>query len=150
MGCDCLAHLYDFTFLQTQPLVQLLVQDLTGASRVQQFREIVLEAVESLRPPPEIGFHDKQARFYNILALRYVERQQAQEVIQQLALSDRQFYRDHPRAIEILSSILWERLTGAVLPEVVISHTDVPADVSVETEVRRLHSVHGEAEQRSG
>ena len=136
---DCLAHLYDFAFLQNHPLVHLLLPDLSGAHRVQMFRERMTAAIDNLRPPNDIDFYDKHARFYNILVLRYVERQQTQEVIHRLALSDRQFYREHPRALEALSGILWEQLTGTPVAE---APSAAPVQVSVESEVRRLHIPH--------
>jgi CheY-like chemotaxis protein len=130
---DCLSHLYDLSFLRDHPLVQYLVPNATGASRVQMFRQIVTEAIERLRPDAGASYHSKQARSYNLLILRYVEQQQPQEVMIQLALSERQFYRDHPKAIQILSSLLWEKITGIAAPE-------ISRDFSVESEVQRVYN----------
>lgn len=131
---DCLVHLYDFAFLQNHPLVQIWFPDISGIQRVQLLRETVIASIENLRPPSDISFHDKEARLYNILILRYVERQPAQDVIQQLALSDRQFYRDHPRAIDVLCDMLWEKLTGITVQP----PASESLDVSVESEIRRI------------
>jgi hypothetical protein len=109
---DCLAHFYDYGFLREQLLVNLLVPNHTGATQVQVFRQIVTEVIEGLRPDVGAAFHSKQARIYNILMLRYIDQQQPQDVMQHLALSERQFYRDHPRAIQTLGQLLWERITG--------------------------------------
>ena len=132
---DCLTHLYDFTFLRDHPLVHLLTPTVTGASKVQVFRQVITEAIERLRPELGTTFHSKQARIYNLLMLRYVDQQQAQDVMAQLALSERQFYRDHPKAIQTLSALLWEKLTGEA-----IGTTDQVADISVESEVQRVSS----------
>src|SRR4051794_37912034 len=95
---DCLTHLYDYSFLRDHALVNVLVPDQTGAGQVQSFRQIMTDAIEGLRPETGATFHSKQARIYNILMLRYIDQQQPQDVMQQLALSERQFYRDHPKA----------------------------------------------------
>src|SRR5512142_1804776 len=84
---ECLAHLYDYSFLREQPLVSLLVPDAAGAAQVQTFRQIVTEAIERLRPEIGTTFHSKQARLFNILMLRYIDQQQPQDVMQQMALS---------------------------------------------------------------
>jgi len=139
----CLNHLYDYTFLQSNALVHLLVSDRTGPDRVDNFRTIVFDAIERLRPGATVAFHSKAARTYNILSMRYVVQQQTSEVIKQLAMSERQFYRDHPKAIRSLSSILWERLTGTTIPE--ITPLEV-AHLSVQTEVQSL-SEHSEIER---
>src|SRR5690242_17688342 len=67
---DCLAHLYDYTFLQDHPLPRLLIPNAPGnASRVQVFRDIVTEAIESLRPGDLSDSQTKDSRIYNILVL---------------------------------------------------------------------------------
>ncbi|MBX3080488.1 MAG: response regulator [Anaerolineae bacterium] len=133
---DCLAHLYDYSFLRDNLLVQLLVPDLSGASQVQVFRQIITETIERLRPDTGTTFDSKQGRIYNLLFLRYIDQQQPQDVILQLALSERQFYRDHPKALQILSALLWERYSG----EDISTRQSVQPDISVESEVQRIHS----------
>src|SRR5258708_6342609 len=136
---DCLPHLYDFSFLRDHALVDRLTPNVTGASKVQAFRQIGTEAIERLRPELGATFHSKQARIYNLLMLRYIDQQQPQDVMAQLALSERQFYRDHPKAIQILSGLLWEQVTGVAVP--VANATPDPAgDISVESEVQRVYN----------
>ena len=139
----CVTHLYDYTFLQGNPLVHLLASELTGPDRVDAFRNLIIEAIERLRPGPSVAFHSRAARAYNILSLRYIAQEQTSEVIKQLALSERQFYRDHSKAIRSLSAILWERLTGTVVPDV---STSEPTALSMQSEVRSL-SEHSELER---
>jgi CheY-like chemotaxis protein len=135
---DCLAHLYDYSYLREHPLVQLLVPDQSGAAQVQSFRQVITEAIENLRPDMGATFHSKQARIYNILMLRYIDQQLPQDVMIQLALSERQFYRDHPKAINTLSHILWEHVTGDAVSHTV--HEASAADISLESEVQRVQS----------
>jgi CheY-like chemotaxis protein len=108
---DCLTHLYDNTFLQDHHFVRLLVPHILGnTSRVQIFQQIVFEAIERLKPHDPANVHTKNNRFYNILYLRYQQQQQVQYVLKQLNLGERQFYRDHTRAIQALAHLLEEHL----------------------------------------
>src|SRR5260221_11531346 len=109
---DCLNDLSDFRFLQDQPLVEAVVTEIKGPNRIQVFREIINNCVESLRPGPELETQPKVSRLYNILRLRYIRQQTVQQVVLNLSLSERQFYRDLPKAIQIVSRMLSERTTG--------------------------------------
>src|SRR5258706_851512 len=132
---DCLTHLYDFMFLQDHPLVEALVPEIKGPNRIQVFREIINNCVESLRPSPELETQPKVSRLYNILRLRYIRQQTVQQVLLNLSLSERQFYRDHPRAIQIVSHMLWEQMTGEAIQEPI---TRIETEVaSVQSEVER-------------
>jgi CheY-like chemotaxis protein len=130
----CLTHFYDYSFLQGNPLVPLLVPDQTGPDRVDAFRTLVQDAIERLRPGATVAFHSRAARTYNILSMRYLVQQPTTEVIRQLALSERQFYRDHPKAIHSLSAILWEQLTGNVIPNA----APEPGNLSMQSELQSL------------
>src|SRR5258708_35998029 len=124
---DCLTHLYDFMFLQDHPLVGMLVPEITGPNRIQVFREIIIDCVENLRPNPELETQAKVSRLYNILRLRYIRQQTVQQVILNLSLSERQFYRDLPKAIQIVSRMFSERPTGeSAEPEAVGSPEEAP------------------------
>ncbi len=135
---DCLTHLYDFMFLQDHPLVGMLVPEITGPNRIQVFREIIINCVENLRPNPELETQAKVSRLYNILRLRYIRQQTVQQVILNLSLSERQFYRDLPKAIQIVSRMLSERPTGeSAEPEAVESDEEA---LSVQSEVQRART----------
>src|ERR1041384_4923044 len=96
---DCLAHLYDYTFLQEHPLVPMLIPQVQGnISRVQAFQELISLAIDRLKPHDLNNPHTKNARLYNILSLRYQQQQQVQYVLRQLNLGERQFYRDYAKA----------------------------------------------------
>lgn len=123
---DCLAHLYDFTALQNDPLAQQLAPSLTGLQRIQTVRQIMIEAIENLNLNKS-----RQGRAYNLLFLRYIEEQPLPEVLQALALSERQFYREHRKALQALSQVLWERVKQ--------EDDTNPRMISVETEVQRAY-----------
>jgi len=131
-----LQHLYDYSFLESHNLARILPGDSVEGDRVQALRELILQGIERLRPGAGIPFHAKAARSYNILNLRYVLQQETLEVAQQLALSYRQFYREHNKAIHMLSRVLWNHPVSKTLPE---DKTSSPEAISLESEVQRSH-----------
>ena len=134
---ECLAQFYDFTYLQKHPLVDILLPDAKGPDRIQLFRDLMTEVIAGMRSAPGLGLNSKSERLYNILNLRYVKKHPVQRVLGTLALSERQFYRDHTKAVQTLSGMLWERITGEVRP---------PLDVSLE----EIGSVESEAQRARG
>jgi CheY-like chemotaxis protein len=128
---DCLAHLYDFTELQTNPVARQIAPDLTGLQCVQMVRRVLIETVEQLRARETTGIPSRQERIYSLLLLRYVEGLPIEEVLQQLALSERQFYREHHRAIQAMSQLLWHRLNSN-------QTEDQDNVISVKSEIQRL------------
>src|SRR4051812_17890052 len=130
---DCLTHYYDYAFLQRHPLVQLLATNTSGDARqVQSFRELIEQAIESLRPGSDNDPTSKQARLYNILFFRYVSQQQVQQVLHRLNLGERQFYRDHNKAIQALSDVLWGQIQRTATPP--------ESSISIQSEIQRIHN----------
>ncbi len=133
----CLTHLYDFAFLQNHPLVQWLVPQETGARQVHKFRELLIQTIEQMRLGEDTALSSRASRTYNLLALRYIEQQDTQTVIDQLALSERQYYREHPKAIRTLSALL-RNDSAAVANEP--PDENEPPMLSAQTEVQRLQN----------
>jgi CheY-like chemotaxis protein len=130
---DCLTHLYDYAFLQNHPLLRQLIPASTGdARRVQAFRNLVTDGIEDLKPEPETDSFSKQTRFYSILVLRYLKQQSVQQVVNGLHLGERQFYRDHNKALRSLSQMLWEHAKGM---QPVLDN-----NISIQTEIQRIHT----------
>jgi CheY-like chemotaxis protein len=137
---DCLTHLYDYNFLQDHPLVRLLMPQMQGnTSRVQAFQQLVLAAIERLKPYEhgQGGLPTKSSRLYSILNLRYQHQYQVQYVLRQLNLGERQFYRDHAKAVQALAHVLEDLIretpAGLSLPNV-----GNPANtVSIQAELER-------------
>jgi CheY-like chemotaxis protein len=126
---DCLVHLYDFTELQTNPLAGQLAPDLTGLQRIQMVRRVLIETVEQLKARETAGIPSRQERIYSLLLMRFVEGLPVEEVLQQLALSERQFYREQHRAIQAVSQLLWDRLKTSQSQD---------NTISVKSEIQRL------------
>jgi len=105
---NCLLHFYDYAYLQEDTLVAYLVPEETTAKRVQSFRKHIENAIEKMRPPDNMPLQAKNSRLYNALTLRYIEQDDIDEIIDQLAISRRQYYRELSRAIASLANILRE------------------------------------------
>ena len=108
---EALNCLHDYVRLQNCPLCSSFFPDpsLEGPSRAQRFRRLLLETIEELSPPDQVPVNSKEWRGYHILSSRYIERREPQEVMQELAIGERQFYREQRKAIEALAQLLWEK-----------------------------------------
>jgi CheY-like chemotaxis protein len=103
-----LTNLYDYLKLINNPLAQHLSANLTGHERMHAIRHTMLNAIEDLKSENKSQLTSRQNRLYNILLLRYVEEQATSEILNQLVLSERQYYREHQRAIQTISQIIWD------------------------------------------
>ena len=126
---DCLTHLYDSVYLQQDTIVKRLHPDTNGIRRAQEFRRMIMDIVASLATDSSLEMHSKQGRVYSILQLRYIEEQPHQNVSHQLGLSERQYFREHRRAVQAIAGLLWERINAGI-----------KAAVSVHTESQRVYS----------
>lgn len=111
---DLLSNLYDYLKLADNPVAQWLAPELSGSDRPGAIRRLVLSAIDGLQSEQRAGPISRQNRLYHILQLRYVEQQSTVDVLNQLALSERQYYREHQRAIQTISRVIWdEHFAGA-------------------------------------
>ena len=104
-----LANLYSTADLQVNPVGELLIGDATVEARGSALRELILETIEALKPgaaPPQ----DRSAwAAYDVLRLRYIEGLTPQQVCTELNFSRASLYRHHERALDALTSLLWQR-----------------------------------------
>jgi len=103
-----LSNLYDYLKLVDNPVADRLAQEASGNERMRAIQRTVLDAIEDMRRRDEQNPTARGNRLYHILQLRYVEEQSTTEALNQLALSERQFYREHQRAIQTISRIIWD------------------------------------------
>jgi len=108
---DALTHLFDAAHLQHHPLLQYLVPSAVAdpRARAQALRELLLQAINDLRPPAGVSPLDPAYRPYAILQHKYAEGFPSEEIQRKLAISRRQFYREQYRACDAVAGILWER-----------------------------------------
>jgi len=140
---EALTHLHDYVRLQSCPLCSAFFPDpsLEGPSRARRLRRLLLESIEELSPPDQVPIRSKEWRGYHILSSRYVERREPQEVMQELAIGERQFYREQRKAIEALAQLLWEKYQW--LEEYRMGEEGGLG----ENEGEELQTLHGEAER---
>src|SRR6185437_14125085 len=112
---DALRHLHDPVALQVHPLVRLLALDgnsgAAGAGKA--LRRLLLNAIAALQPDPSSAITNPAWRYYRLLTLRYVEGHTSGAVCQALAISPRQYDREHRRALDAVSSLLAAQLAPA-------------------------------------
>ncbi|MDI7275734.1 MAG: response regulator [Anaerolineae bacterium] len=107
---DALQHIYDPAYLPQLELTRLLAGDgdLTWQERSQRLRRILIGAIERLDPGPQLPLRARERRTYAILSACYVRSMTAQAVMEELAISERQYWRERRKAIEALVQQLWE------------------------------------------
>jgi CheY-like chemotaxis protein len=113
---SALAHLYDHAFLQNHPLAAMLDREnnLDQVSRAQRVRRLLLDCIESLRPPTDAPADT--ARAYAILNNHYLDGLPMPYVADKLGLSQRQAYRELEKGVKAITNLLWERIGHEVAP----------------------------------
>ncbi len=114
---DALAHLYDFAYLRTHPLLDVLAPD-NGQStmdRVLRLRQHLQQSIERLAPTTHIPETAREWRPYLALRYHYVDCLELTQVEQRLGLGDRQLLRERNRGLDALATLLWEDQASAPL-----------------------------------
>ena len=97
--------------LETSPLVELLgLSASPGGSLAQALRERLRALLEKLRPAADIPLDSPGGLDYRILWLRYIQRQTQVIVCDELSIGSSSYYRHHRRALEALTSMLWDEI----------------------------------------
>ena len=108
---DLISRLYDRVAIETHPLAAFFpaTEDAT-TRRAEVVQRLILDEIEQLRPKgEEVLAQSPEWRPYLILRKRYVEGQDPHEIAMFLCIGDRQFRRDHSRALQALSMCIWQR-----------------------------------------
>ena len=101
-----------------------------------------------MSPGPRVPLRSLRRQAYDVLDLHYVEGLTIQEVAKELAVSERQVYRELRKAEAILATLLWPRLQSAVTSSQ--SVTTEPSRVElVRQEAARLGSGETEVEAQT-
>lgn len=103
-----LNNLYDHRFLRTSPLVHALGAP-PAADAPGHLRRVLVQAIESLKPEPNVPPQSPAQRVYEILYYRYVQQCSQDEVAEQLGLGIRQLKREQRKALEVLAGRLREQ-----------------------------------------
>lgn len=110
---DALHHLYDYPYLEEHPLALRYCSELKGQGprRAHRFNRLLLESIEELNPPGAAAADSSRVRYYNLLVYRFVEERPLPEILRALGYSRSQYFREQQRAIRMLASALWPRLS---------------------------------------
>lgn len=114
--------LYDFVALRQHPLCDFLLQgqDIEPKERGWKTHNLLLKFIEELNPQKSSPL-SKVWRRHRLLVLRYIEVVPPHEIANQLAISRRQFYREHQAAIDALVTIIQAQYD--MLPDIASSPT---------------------------
>lgn len=104
-----LTNLYDPIHLQTNPLIELLRLHDGDGSPAAALRELLREAIESLRPVDGIPGGRPEWLGYRLMLLRYVRSYSPQATCDELAFSIATFYRRHRKGLDAVVGNLWQR-----------------------------------------
>jgi len=125
-----LIRLYDPNHLRQSPLVGLFALD-QQANVALALQRTLIDGIATLEPGADIPSHAKAWRTYELLFCRYVQQLTAQQVAEQMSLSERQVRRTQHEALDALAGSLWERFKLDRRPPVDAGATEsVGADAS--------------------
>jgi len=109
---DALNNLFDFTILETHPLLSngiTIPIDYSG-SKGEYLKKILLEAVENLKPADKsYDINTTEWRVYIVLLNRYLEGMNSIDVAKLLSMSERQYRRYQKKAIQSVALLIWNR-----------------------------------------
>lgn len=111
---EALAHLYDHQYLETHPLAGLLGEDHPGEARGQILHRVLLDAIQALKPRPDIPYESLAWRKYRYLYLRYVQALPVPDIASDLGISARQSRRYSLEALAAVTHVIWDRLGATI------------------------------------
>jgi CheY-like chemotaxis protein len=108
---DLISRLYDRVAVETHPLAAFFpMNDEVVARRGEVIQHLVLDEIEEFKPESgETSGQSPEGRSYIILKKRYIDGLDPHEIAKSLYIGDRQFRRDHSRALQALSLRVWQR-----------------------------------------
>jgi len=136
---DALNNLFDFTILETHPLLSngiTIPIDYSG-SKGEYLKRILLEAVENLKPADKnYDINTTEWRVYIVLLNRYLEGMNSIDVAKLLAMSERQYRRYQKKAIQSVALIIWNRF--------IVSKSDTVSEKTQESSQSEFNIFHEE------
>lgn len=128
-----LAHMDDTVALAGSPELADVpgLRELSPYDRANAARTLLLDCIEVLRPSRRGAHRPDDARAYNVLWLRYVEGMGVLQVGDELALSERQTYRELRAAEAKLAEVLAARLQAIQPPPAAADPADDSTLMSV-------------------
>jgi CheY-like chemotaxis protein len=122
-------YLYDWAYLRTHPLAELLFSDpqINRKQKAEELYQLLLKLLDELDSghPPAFS---RPWRRHRLLVLRYVDGKDIEAVSDELSVSKRQYYREHEAALEAVSDLLWDRYLTRVQPPSMLNTEATPGD----------------------
>ncbi|HEX5414744.1 MAG TPA: response regulator, partial [Chloroflexota bacterium] len=100
---DALAHLHDVFYLEAHPLATVLA-DREEVLSGEGLRQLLLAAIDEMKPRGPVGPAHADWRRYQHLVLRYLDGNSVEQIERKLQVSARQASRDHQQAIDLLAN----------------------------------------------
>ncbi len=108
-----LRHFWGGPGLSSSRLLELSIVQMALADNennpVKALRQILVDAIEQQAPDGERSFKSAEWTLYNILKLRFIDKQKARETAQRLYMSEANLYRKQSVAIEAIAESLIEQ-----------------------------------------
>ncbi|MFH1523911.1 MAG: response regulator [Chloroflexota bacterium] len=139
---DLISRLYDRVAVETHPLSPYFpVAEDSSTRRAEVIQRIIQDEIEQLKPEDkEIIIQSPEWRPYVILYQRYIEGQDPHTIATSLYIGDRQFRRDHSRALQALSTRVWQRYFQTVSSQSTPSEREATLDLFEDQQSFELHA----------
>ncbi|MCC7355592.1 MAG: response regulator [Anaerolineae bacterium] len=102
---DALNHLFDPGY-QPLPIMYTLVGK-NPQQGVEVIQNVVLRAIETLKPSPQVPTSTRGWRIYEVLSLRYVQNLTQEATAERLGITPRHLRREQQQAVNALALHLW-------------------------------------------
>lgn len=103
---NALGHLFDPTYRPASCLSAIAGWE--GQRTFESLRPLLIEAIESLRPGPEVPLSAREWRLYDLLAHRYLQAHTQDETAERLGITSRHLRREQEDALQLLADRLWQ------------------------------------------
>lgn len=104
---DALAHLHDPTYQPAEVMWNVLGS--YPQQRVEFLQSTVSQAIEDLKPGPDIPASARGRRIYELLSCRYLKEMTQGETAEHLGITSRHLRREQQQAVHLLARRLWEK-----------------------------------------
>lgn len=110
---DALAHLYDPIYQPRELLWKAM--GYREPPSIESLRAAIIQAIEQIRPAPDVPPLARARRLYELLSYRYVHELTQKETAQRLGITPRHLRREQQQAVRLLAQRLWERQQASLL-----------------------------------
>jgi CheY-like chemotaxis protein len=125
-----LSHLYDPEVLRKHTLINLF--GLNKQPNAQSLlREMLIRAIEGLKPAADTPIESRTWRVYKVLQLRYIQQMDQEQTAYQVGVGVRHLRREQSAAIHGLADVLYEKVVASQLNDLP-STSAVPAAIEDE------------------